>query len=113
MDFSFGVFCAGDWVSITSIGLRGCVIGRFLDVCGVESLCQDQPGVELLLWECGVDGVRLREPGRLLPGEAGNWKSDLDLWCRLRPLSWGAVPDSGDSSWDLLTSSSWEVLWHL
>ena len=45
-----------------------------------------------------------------LPGEAGYLRSDLDLWCRLHPLSQGVVPYSGDSSWDLLTSSSWEVL---
>ena len=79
----------------------------------MESLCQDWPGVELLLWEHGLDGVTLWEPRCLLPGEAGNWRSDLDLRCRLRPLSWGAVQDSGDSSQDLLTSSSWEALQHL
>ena len=38
MDFSFGVFCAGDWVSVTSVGLGGLLTGRFLEVCGVESL---------------------------------------------------------------------------
>ena len=57
--------------------------------------------------------MKLWEPGCLLPGEAGYWRSDLDLQCRLRPLSRGVAPYSGDSSWDLLTSSSWEVQWHL
>ena len=57
--------------------------------------------------------MKLQEPGCLLPGEAGYWRSDLDLWCRLRPLSRSVVPYSGDSSWDLLMSSSWEVLQHL
>ena len=69
-----------------------------------------ETGMELLLWEWCLDGVKLREPGCLLPGEAGNWRCDLDLWCRLRPLSWGVVPYSADSSQDLLTSSSWEAL---
>ena len=57
--------------------------------------------------------MKLQEPGCLLPGEAGYWRSDLDLWCRLHPLSQGVVPYSGDSSQDLLVSSSWEALWHL
>ena len=72
MDFSFRVFCAGDWVGVTSLGLGGFVTGCFLEVCRVESLQQDQPGIVLLLWECGLDGVKLQEPGRLLPGKAGN-----------------------------------------
>ena len=113
MDFSFRVFCAGDWVGVTSLGLGGFVTGRFLEVCRVESLQQDQLGIVLLLWECGLDGVKLQEPGRLLPGKVGNWRSDLDLQCRLRPLFRGVVPDSGDSSQDLLTFSSQEALWHL
>ena len=70
-------------------------------------------GVELLLFKHGLDGVKLQEPGRLLPGKAGNWRSDLDLRCRLRPLSRGVTLYSGDSSQDLLTSSSWEALWCL
>ena len=39
--------------------------------------------------------------------------SDLDLRCRLHPLSWGVEPYSGDSSWDLIASSSQEALQHL
>ena len=53
------------------------------------------------------------ETWHLLSGEAGNWRSDLDFWCRLCPLSQGVVPDSGDSSLDLLTLSSREALRHL
>ena len=112
-DFSFGVFCVGDWVGVTSVGLRGLATGCFLDMCGVESLQQDQPGMKLLLWEQCPDGVKLQEPRHLQPGEAGNWRSHLDLWCRLHPLSQGVAPYSGDSSQDLLTSSSWEALWCL
>ena len=69
--------------------------------------------MELLLWEQCLDGVKLREPGCLLPGKARYWRSDLDLWCRLHPLSQGMVPYSRDSSWDLLMSSSQEALQHL
>ena len=39
--------------------------------------------------------MKLWEPGGLLPGEAGYWMSDLDLWCRLHSLSWGVEPYSG------------------
>ena len=54
--------------------------------------------------------MKLREPGRLLPSKVGYWRSDLDFRCRLCPLSWGVVPYSGDSSQDLLVSSSRKVL---
>ena len=57
--------------------------------------------------------MKLWEPGHLLPGEAGYWRSDLDLQCRLHPLSQGVEPYSGDSSQDLLMSSSREVLQRL
>ena len=93
-DFSFGVFCASDWVGVTSIGLGGLATGCFVEVFGVESLQRDWPGMELLLWEWCLDSVKLWEPRRLLPGEAGNWRSDLDFQCRLCPLSQGVVPDS-------------------
>ena len=94
-DFSFGAFCAGDWVGVTSISLRGLVTGCFLQVCGVESLWRDWLGMKLLLWEQCLDGV--------LPGEAGNWRSDLDLRCRLCPLSQGMAPYT--ILWRLLTGS--------
>ena len=47
--------------------------------------------MELLLWEQSLDGVKLREPRHLLLGEARNWRSNLDLRCRLRPLSRGVA----------------------
>ena len=48
-DFSFGVFCAGDCIGVASVCLRVLATGRFLEVCGVESLWREWPGVELLL----------------------------------------------------------------
>ena len=68
---------------------------------------------QCLLWEQCPNGVKLQESGHLLPGEAGYWRSDWDLQCRLCPLSRGAAPYSGDSSWDLLMSSSQKALLHL
>ena len=44
--------------------------------------------------------MKLQEPGCLLPGEAGCWRSDLDLRCRLRPIS-----GCGAVLWRLLTES--------
>ena len=71
-DFSFGVFCASDWVDVTSVSLGGLATGHFLEVCGVASLQRNQQGMELLLWERCLDGVKLWEPGHLLLGEARN-----------------------------------------
>ena len=59
-----------------------------------------------MVWNSG-------NPWRLLPGKAGNCRSNLDLRCRLHPLSWDVMLYSGDSSQDLLTSSSREALRHL
>ena len=118
-DFSFGVFWAGNCIGVASVSLGVLATGLFLEVCGVESLWHDQPGMELqqweqcLLWDWCPNGVKLWEPGRLLPGKARYWRSDLDLWCRLHPLSQGVALYSGDSSRNLLTSSSREALWHL
>ena len=115
----------GDCIGVISVGLGGRAMGHFLDECRVESLCWAHFGVVLLLCECCLDGVlllecghtiwgaKLWEPRCLILGEVRYWRLDLDLRCKLPPLSWGAVPASGDSSLDLLTSSSWEVLWHL
>ena len=60
-DFSLCVFCARDCVGITSVGLGGCVMGRFQDMCGVESLHWAPLGMELLLREHCLAGVLLLE----------------------------------------------------
>ena len=103
-DFSFGVFCASDWVGITSVGLGGFATVCFLEVCGVESLRWDRPGMELLLWVWCLDGVKLREPGCLQPGEAGT--GDL-IW----PYGAGFVLFLG--VWHHILEIPHRISWHL
>ena len=80
LDLSFGVFCTGDWVGVTSMGLGRWLTRCFLEVCRVESLHRDGFGIELLEcghhvhgvllldWECCLDGMPLLDWEHCRPG---------------------------------------------